>query len=343
MKPIIQDRPLQDCHESTTRDLTFHSGSPHPSIATKRADHLESDMSPPTLMTLPPELRLTIYDCLFTDIFRTSKDMDDKAYHLPASWPKNQQHSAFASLVGTCKTIAAEAVPLFEARYLPGLTVYLACADQLQRLHHSLAERRKAAPSQIDYQSHIHFNLRTTCKLASLDYRAQNAEILAFMNFFTDHAVDRRYVHTFHADRNFNPKVTGTHACEACGTALAVRRQGKVGVVHLIDHDLFRSREDTGDLQVVSKEIYAAGLKGGSLYVEMRGAIGGLREAVWSYMDERRKAGTKSGALSGVDYDEMLGVYGDEREDAAAGLAVRKEGDVRMGVRVLMKALQERV
>jgi len=80
--------------------------------------HSEDERQFP-LMKLPKEVRLNVYDCLFTDltIGRQREVADLTVIHPPDEWPVND-FSAYRNLLLTCKEVHDEAKSLWENMYI---------------------------------------------------------------------------------------------------------------------------------------------------------------------------------------------------------------------------------
>lgn len=76
-------------------------------------------------MKLPPEIRLSIYDCLFEDltINRQREVADLQTYHHWTEWPRND-FTAYRDLLLTCKSIRDEAKSLWEKKYTSQCCLY---------------------------------------------------------------------------------------------------------------------------------------------------------------------------------------------------------------------------
>lgn len=141
-------------------------------------------MSPATLTSLPAELRCVIYDHLFSDLV-VPHQLKADVYRLPDEWPSND-FSTYAALTLTCSLIHGEAVPYSETHFLPNLRLHFDSVYQLHRLSKSLSA--KGPP----YGS-INFSLRTSCKLACLDFQAENADRVKLISKL--HPLQRRQLH----------------------------------------------------------------------------------------------------------------------------------------------------
>lgn len=93
------------------------------------------------LMKLPPELRLKIYDQLFTDltITRQRRVADLNKYHRTHEWPDND-FSAYLGLLLTCKEVNGPAKGLWENSYIRHCCFYTWKLPELHRIASSLVK-----------------------------------------------------------------------------------------------------------------------------------------------------------------------------------------------------------
>jgi hypothetical protein len=98
-------------------------------------------ITPFPLMKLPPELRLNIYDQLFTDltIGRQRKVADLNKYHRADEWPDND-FSDYISLLLTCKEIYQPAKSLWEKVYIPKCCFYFWKMPEFHRVASALVK-----------------------------------------------------------------------------------------------------------------------------------------------------------------------------------------------------------
>lgn len=93
------------------------------------------------LMKLSPEIRLSVYDCLFMGltINRQRKVADLDRYHRWRHWPDND-FTAYRNLLLTCRSVNAEARNLWEKSYVRHCCFYMWKVPQLFRLFRLLTE-----------------------------------------------------------------------------------------------------------------------------------------------------------------------------------------------------------
>jgi len=86
-------------------------------------------------MKLPKEVRLNVYDCLFTDLtINRQRDVADLTrYHPSHEWPDND-FSAYRNLLLTCKEVHDEAKSLWENMYIRHCYFYFWKAQDLYRV-----------------------------------------------------------------------------------------------------------------------------------------------------------------------------------------------------------------
>jgi hypothetical protein len=96
---------------------------------------LEEDGRHFPLMKLPPEVRLNVYDCLFTDltIERQHQVADLTVYHHPYEWPDND-FSDYRNLLLTCREVHDEAKGLWENMYIHHCCFYFWKVPDLYRV-----------------------------------------------------------------------------------------------------------------------------------------------------------------------------------------------------------------
>lgn len=93
------------------------------------------------LMKLTPELRLSVYDSLFTDltITRQRKVADLTTYHRYKDWPGNDL-TDFRNLLLTCKAVHEEAKNLWEKKYARRCCFYFWKVPDLYRVYQQLVK-----------------------------------------------------------------------------------------------------------------------------------------------------------------------------------------------------------
>jgi len=165
------------------------------------------------LLSMPPELRLLVFDvifpCIFRDIGSEEADHDQADYYrLPHHLP-TPDFSGYTLLVNTCKQLRDEAVAYFEARILPHTTLYVNSVDQLRDRLARLARLK------LKYRN-MRFSLRTQGALVSQGYWAQNAACLDSMFRYADGPADRCGTrHTFGDTNDSTTSKTGSIARSA--------------------------------------------------------------------------------------------------------------------------------
>jgi hypothetical protein len=94
---------------------------PSPTFSVLKLEH----EIPFPLMKLPPEIRLNVYDCLFTDltINRQREVADLTEYHHSHEWPDND-FSAYRNLLLTCREVHDAAKGLWETMYARHVCFY---------------------------------------------------------------------------------------------------------------------------------------------------------------------------------------------------------------------------
>lgn len=87
------------------------------------------------LMKVPKEVRLNVYDCLFTDltIVRQCEVANLTVYHPPHEWPGND-FSNYRNLLLTCKEVHDEAKSLWENMYIRHCVFYFWKPQDLYRV-----------------------------------------------------------------------------------------------------------------------------------------------------------------------------------------------------------------
>ncbi|GAB1736462.1 hypothetical protein NU219Hw_g7612t1 [Hortaea werneckii] len=95
----------------------------------------ESEHSP--LLALPKELRLMIYDELFTPLTQRPKHFD--TYVLPSEWPKID-FTPYTALLLTCKEVKEEARTHFEGHFAPDVMVFFDNVVSLRRFYFKIKE-----------------------------------------------------------------------------------------------------------------------------------------------------------------------------------------------------------
>lgn len=248
---------------TAARKEVLHENEPTPLSPPPSSTTTIALSGPTRLLELPPELRLNVYHQLFAELFGPHQAAMPRShvYRLP-QLPQSHDFSRYTLLVRLSKLIHNEAVPLFEAHYLPNINLHLSSVEELRDLSRSVVGLGQA------YRS-IAFTLTTTCELFSHKYHAQNANLLVFINRFTDLPVDRGYVHSFGP---ISSDQESWHECDDCGIKLHVFKQGKAGVYAC------HYRTNVPGVEIVANKIEG---EKGSLYVEMRGRLCDLCEEDW--------------------------------------------------------------
>jgi hypothetical protein len=129
---VSDEVPLSPGEPADEDDLDLTSDSDAPGDEAPLP--AEDDRQIP-LMRLPPEVRLNVYDCLFTDltIDRQRQVADLRVYHHPFEWPDND-FSAYLNLLLTCKEVHKEAKSLWEKMYIPHCCFYFWKTPDLYRV-----------------------------------------------------------------------------------------------------------------------------------------------------------------------------------------------------------------
>ncbi|KAK4547063.1 hypothetical protein LTR36_001284 [Oleoguttula mirabilis] len=76
-----------------------------------------------TLLQLPKELRLLIFDALFQPFVQEQPEDFDE-YMLPSEWPKTHDFTAYTAISSTCKQLHFESKTHFETQFLPNTMMY---------------------------------------------------------------------------------------------------------------------------------------------------------------------------------------------------------------------------
>ena len=109
------DSGITSDYDASEDDMDASVRLPSPTFS---SFELEDEFQFP-LMKLCPEVRLNVYDCLFTDltINRHRQVANLTVYHHPHEWPDND-FSAYRNLLLTCKEVHDEAKSLWENMYI---------------------------------------------------------------------------------------------------------------------------------------------------------------------------------------------------------------------------------
>ncbi|KAI7477388.1 hypothetical protein KC357_g4594 [Hortaea werneckii] len=103
------------------------------------------------LLALPKELRLMVYDELFTPLTQRPKHFD--TYVLPSEWPRID-FTSYKALLFTCKEVKEEATTHFEGHYLRDVMVYF---DNVVDLRDFYSKLERAAASNSEKLAEIFF------------------------------------------------------------------------------------------------------------------------------------------------------------------------------------------
>ncbi|KAI6799389.1 hypothetical protein KC363_g1274 [Hortaea werneckii] len=99
------------------------------------------------LLALPKELRLVIYDELFTPLTQRPKHFD--TYVLPSEWPRID-FTSYRALLLTCKEVKEEATTHFEGHFLRDVMVYFDNVVDLRNFYFKI--KRASDPEKLaDY------------------------------------------------------------------------------------------------------------------------------------------------------------------------------------------------
>jgi hypothetical protein len=90
------------------------------------------------LLTLPPELRLDIYDLLFVPLVERAQGLDLAIHRCEEDWSLHTDVSVYLSLVLTCKLISEEASQHWRTNYTGECTFYFGDLSSLHRVATSL-------------------------------------------------------------------------------------------------------------------------------------------------------------------------------------------------------------
>ncbi|KAI6994741.1 hypothetical protein KC359_g4475 [Hortaea werneckii] len=96
------------------------------------------------LLALPKELRLVIYDELFTPLTQRPKHFD--TYVLPSEWPRID-FTSYRALLLTCKEVKEEATTHFEGHFLRDVMVYFDNVVDLRNFYFKI--KRASDPEKL--------------------------------------------------------------------------------------------------------------------------------------------------------------------------------------------------
>lgn len=108
----------------------------------------EATFTQTTLLGLPAELRMLIYEALFAPLVQPPPKHFD-VYLLPSEWPKFE-FDACTSIFSTCKALRAEAKTHFEAFYLSTTVLYFNNAFKLHNFTHRIDHYAQLNPAYHD-------------------------------------------------------------------------------------------------------------------------------------------------------------------------------------------------
>lgn len=113
-----------------------------------------------TLLSLPPELRLNIYDAVLRDLVEVPEHHD--TYVLPEEWPK-KSFADYHALLLTCREISSEIKHLFLTAYVDKITLFF---DDCSKLYH-FVERTHVPAEQGRRLQDMNISLRSPYRAIS--------------------------------------------------------------------------------------------------------------------------------------------------------------------------------
>ena len=119
----------------------------------KKSGNMKREPGP--LLSIPPELRLKIYDALFDDLILQTQASNIERYVRTQRWPRKTLYS-YSSLTKTSKLIRKEAKPHFERYFLSGLVAYFWNIPALETF---AEEMRKLGGPYLQVQYSLRVNL----------------------------------------------------------------------------------------------------------------------------------------------------------------------------------------